>query len=201
MELTCPKCETLLLVSDDELFPSCECGYVFESMPVLDNPSTTPSKQTPLDVSAEDVDALFEEALSEENTKEPAPKPIPPIEPTTEEVTVMTPSKPSSPQEVIIATGGPAPNYQVDKYLGIVASEVVVPEGVVTDELAANIDPEKKLGYQEHMQLLVSSLQFKAHSMGAHAVTNISFQHTILPAGLGGPGVMVFAQGTAVSFS
>lgn len=159
MELTCPKCNTNQLVSDDEIFPSCNCGYVFETMPVLDR------------------------ALSA-NANIELPK--------------IKKRKFNIVEEIIISTGS---SVEISKHLGIVVAQVIIPEAVVVDELAKDVSTAKMVNYQQAVTKLVSKLKDQAISLKADAVIGLRFEHTILPVALGGPGILVFAQGTAVKIS
>ena len=169
MELTCPQCKNIFSVSDSELFPSCDCGYVFESMPILDKPA----------LGVEEISALFEETPS-------IPK--------------GTPIKKTPPavDEVIVCTSSLDPRYQIDQYLGIVAVEVMVNEAVVVEELARNIPSDQMVRYQEAINNLISRLKGRARTLGGNAVTDVRIEHRVLTVGLGGPGLMIFAQGTVL---
>ena len=161
MELTCPKCTSSHAFGDDEIFPSCDCGHVFETMPILDR--AIESNQMPKKYS----------------TKKTSPK---------------------ANSDIIISTSDSITSTQVSRYIGIVASEVLIPEVVVVEELARDSKADQMHRYQEAMTKLISKIKSNAHQLGANAVIGLKFEHTVLPAGLGGPAIMVFAQGTAVLF-
>ena len=157
MELTCPKCNTRQVVSDDEIFPNCKCGYVFETMPVLDR------------------------VMSEQTSHEPQRS---------------KKKKNNKIDEMIISTEA---SLNVSKFLGVVVARTVIPEDVVVGELAKDCRREKPVRYRRAINELISELKDEASLLNANAIINLKLEHTILPAALGGPAVMIFANATAVA--
>lgn len=157
MNLTCPQCNTAQNFDEDEIFPSCQCGHTFETLPILDR-------------------AIHDGPRMETSkTKKTSHNKL---------------------DDIIVSTES---SLRVSKYLGVIFTEVVISEDIVVDELARNVSDDKMTRYQEAMSKLTIKIKNRALQLGANAVIGVQYQHCILPAGLGGPGLMIFAQGSAVS--
>lgn len=156
MELTCPKCNQRQVVSDDEIFPGCRCGYVFETMPVLDR--------------------VLPEVASPEMQRSKR-------------------KKNNRANEIIISSEA---GLNIAKSLGIVIARRVIPEDVVVTELTKECKREKPIRYRNVVTELISELKEEASALSADALINLRLEHAVLPAALGGPAIMVFANALAV---
>lgn len=156
MELNCPKCNKLQFFSDDEIFPNCKCGYMFETFPILD-------KALPI------------------STTRLSPK--------------IENNKMRHFENLIITTSS---SMTISKYLGIIAVDSVLNEAAVIEEFSGGTSPKPNGHYQCAINNLLSKLKSHAFSLGANGVIGINFQHCVLTSSLGGPGILIFAQGTAV---
>ncbi|HBQ21575.1 MAG: hypothetical protein A2Z91_02370 [Deltaproteobacteria bacterium GWA2_38_16] len=96
--------------------------------------------------------------------------------------------------EVVLTTAPSIPEKSVRKYLGIVSTEITMPEEVVMKELH-----QEKEDVRSEYDLLVSkvlkALEAKAKKMHANAVIAVTFDFKFLPEQ---KSFVIFATGTAV---